>query len=157
MAVKWVVAAVLALSLFGVRGAAATAPCFTTDGAPQIVAALDKWAAVSGVRNCGVSASPDVYLLRERPAWALNGYPGSTLGGAVFLERDQLGNEALALHEVGHALGLPHSASRLAAMSSIPAGVFLYPQPDDIAAITALYGARTAPLRYGVRVGVGRD
>jgi hypothetical protein len=50
--------------------------------------------------------------------------------------------EGITLHELGHALGLGHTATSGAVMASVFTGT-LDPQPDDIAGMASLYGTGT--------------
>lgn len=53
--------------------------------------------------------------------------------------------EAVIMHELGHALGLAHSADRAALMYPYYHGPLRLPAADDIAGSVALYGARSGP------------
>ena len=52
--------------------------------------------------------------------------------------------QTVALHELGHALGLDHSSDGTAAMAAIYNGIKPAPTTDDIQGIQSIYGARTA-------------
>ncbi|XP_019539904.3 matrix metalloproteinase-19-like [Aedes albopictus] len=51
-----------------------------------------------------------------------------------------------AVHEIGHSLGLLHSASRSSIMygAQVSSNLVLEPQPEDVEAIQAIYGVRSA-------------
>jgi predicted Zn-dependent protease len=55
-------------------------------------------------------------------------------GGRDLTDREV---EAAAAHAMGHALGLPHSASPADVM--FPGNTATAPSPDDLAALAALY------------------
>ncbi|EAT46123.1 AAEL002661-PA, partial [Aedes aegypti] len=52
-----------------------------------------------------------------------------------------------AVHEIGHSLGLLHSASRSSIMygAQLSSNLLVEPQPEDIEAIQAIYGVRSGP------------
>jgi len=58
--------------------------------------------------------------------------------------------QTVALHEIGHALGLLHSTLRTADMYPIYAGAFSELTTDDISGIRAIYGARQPDAREGL-------
>lgn len=66
----------------------------------------------------------------------------NSLFGATF-RNDPTFLTGLALHEIGHTLGLAHSNARPSVMSEF-GQLFPVLQPDDIAGIQFIYGARTA-------------
>ncbi|WP_426337421.1 matrixin family metalloprotease [Pseudoduganella sp. R-31] len=77
----------------------------------------------------------------EAEAWALG-----ALSGMIDLE-------TVALHEIGHLLGLDHSADPSSVMAPSYPGVSLRTlQPDDVAGIEALYGKRGPAMRVRAHV-----
>ena len=66
--------------------------------------------------------------------------------GAAFKYNSTIGYDiyTVAVHEIGHALGLAHSLDSLANMYYSYQGKTLGLAPDDVNGIQALYGARTA-------------
>lgn len=146
--------------------------CLTHDGNPDIVAALAKWAAVSGVRDCGFSNKPELYVVPltvEREAWLSERFAAAaaftiidrpdTITRCEIVVRPEVGHdEWYWLHEVGHCLGMDHTDVSPAVMNPAQAtgGKARQPQPDDIAAIRSLFGPPLAG-RVAWVTGVGRD
>ena len=66
---------------------------------------------------------------------------GNVLGSAAF------DMERVAVHEIGHALGLDHSTTQNAVMwpFTSPNDVFVRLHPDDVAGINSLYASVTVP------------
>lgn len=139
--------------------------CLTADDA-RVVEALGIWASVADVQSCGLVAhdKADIRISGSLPAG------GKDVGGAgcytadgtrtgaithcdIFLRADVANFPATILHEVGHALGLDHSAS--------PEDV-MYPDgyswrqptlaPGDVSAAGAIWGPARHPYRYMVSV-----
>ncbi len=140
--------------------------CLTTDGNPEVVAALAAWAAVSAVTDCGASEAPDIRLgepsALQLSLWQPLGQLGvAECSGAGGILRQctillAVHSPAVMLHEVGHALGLGHSADPDAIMFPVVSGTGRI-SPDDIAALQQLYGPRSAPFAYRLAVSVAVD
>lgn len=119
-------------------------------GSPVLQAAVQEWASVSGLTDGGCSATPDITLTILPDAllpYPLAGYGGA--GGVWLAERTQ-NHYGVMLHEVGHALGLGHSAESLTAEYRFRSAAMFFLccnpiAPDDIAGIQALYGAEPTP------------
>lgn len=115
-------------------------------GNAVLAAAVRAWANESGLVDGGCSSTPDISLQILEPWPYTDGTAGyaSWQGTNTVLQHCTitvpLRNQAhtgVILHEVGHCLGLNHSADRNATMypyCCAPIG------PDDIAGIQALYG-----------------
>ena len=75
-------------------------------------------------------------------------YLAGTLAGDILLNDSIIGQAdqntlyAIMLHEVGHALGLPESASPDSARATNPTSIVDHLSPEDITAIQNLYGQR---------------
>ena len=154
-----ILAAVLAIvGLVGFTGASAeTIPprwdhsCLTWDrDSPLLGAALDQYAAVSGIRDCGPAprGQADIRMGSTTliyptignfeaftdPAQATIYHAEINIAPA---ERDNL---KVYLHEVGHALGLSHSKEGPAIMQeSINPFIDAHLQPADIAAVRSVW------------------
>lgn len=173
MAVRLAVVALVAFGALGWGVASATPlthTCLTHDGNPDVVAALAKWSAVAGVRDCGYSSKPDLYVVplnefREKwleahfaaaVAWQVGGPEG--ISGCEIWHRPEIEHdEWYWLHEVGHCLGLEHSDVPGAVMNPLQS-MFAQPhvpQPDDVVKLQRLYGGR-AMLRQAW-LGVARE
>lgn len=112
-------------------------------GSPELATAVRMWASVSAIDDGGCSDNPDILLVIPETweasplVWGMAspGRPQAT----VWVRADQEHNLGIYVHEVGHALGLGHSADKNAAMNEWccnPIG------SDDVAGIRALYGER---------------
>ncbi len=129
-------------------GAAKT--CFTHDQA--LTDALDTWAAVSGVRDCGIGGD-----IRLRIVPSAHFLGSGTIAGAedyhaycdVVVSAEYATDRAVLAHEVGHCLGLEHNAAGIMhdPASTTTASV------ADRAAIQALYGPLPMRVRVGIAVG----
>lgn len=166
------VPAVLSAQAFSINPTRWDHSCFTHAADPRLTTALAQWAAVSGVTDCGLSLDPDVKL-QVVPDGS---FPGSQVGAAecsarpvpngdnwdylytvctIKLTKAYSERPAVILHEMGHVLGLGHSQDKTAVMfESTSANSPTTPQPDDIAAIRALYGPKRTPssLQYQLLV-----
>lgn len=144
--------------------------CFTHEASLQLTEALASWAAVSGITDCGVTASPDIRLVPSGPvlsgdfagtaARLTTTGPGQrvVLYCEIRIRGDQLSNRFVWAHEVGHCLGLAHSTVRGSLMwpnddylvgttvQQVNPGV---PMPDDVAGIRSLYGPQRAAAPAG--------
>lgn len=132
--------------------------CFTHTQDQALSDALAVWSQVSAVRDCGVSARPDIRLLPQTSYLA-----GDLLGAAaryntaqgtiayceLRIRGDQLTNKFVWVHEVGHCLGLNHSTVKGSVMwptddykpvaegfVQVNSGVLT---ADDVAAVQSLY------------------
>jgi Matrixin/PEP-CTERM motif len=97
-----------------------------------------------------IGASPRFVIPSTVFAFSIDGPSGAAPAGAgadiffnssfgLWPEDDLL---AIALHEIGHSIGLGHSQVRSSIM--YPGGIDAIPlQPDDIAGVQVLYGVRT--------------
>ena len=74
---------------------------------------------------------------------------GLTGNGRVLLA---VSNAAVVMHEIGHALGLPHSADPDAIMFGYPADIFAFLNQSDVDAVRALYGLSPKTLAMNCRV-----
>lgn len=149
---KWLLLLLVPVAALWAAPVRAEAKCFTTDGTPALANALDEWAAVANIRNCGASASPSIRMVPPLAAASASSAFPVPGGCAIALLP---GAEELLVHEVGHCLGLDHNDDRTSVMSRIPAGRYVSPQAPDIVAIQLLYGP---PVRtYRLAVAVGRD
>jgi hypothetical protein len=97
------------------------------------------------IRIAGIDSDPGVLGLSFLPP-VLN---GGTLAGDIILNADILWNvnsdydlRSVALHEVGHSLGLAHSTASQTVMSYAYAGVQQSLKTDDINGIRSIYGPR---------------
>lgn len=98
--------------------------------------------------------TPEVYgfsvLVPNAPPYGEGGdiFFNSRLG--LWSEEDLL---PLAMHEIGHSLGLAHSDIIASIMSQFDTGLKAL-QADDIAAIQAMYGARVATVPEPASIGL---
>ncbi len=87
----------------------------------------------------GVTAAGDLHF-DEDEAWILSLLPeGSPTGGSIDWE-------TVVLHEMGHALGLDHSADTGSVMYAYYGSVHRVLSADDIAGIQAIYGVPQGPV-----------
>ncbi|KAI3700806.1 hypothetical protein L2E82_45444 [Cichorium intybus] len=139
-------------------------PTFPTRFIAPVDQAFGKWAAVSGYFTFSKAASyqgADLKISFERvdhgDGGAFNGSGGvlahafSPQDGRLHFDADEnwsigampgfFDMESVAIHEIGHLLGLGHSQDRSAIMfSSISSGVTKGLAADDIQGLRALYG-----------------
>ena len=127
-----------------------------------VLQAFKSWEMLSNIRFQNVPDNPNVDI---RLGWASIDGEGGSLGEAILpfsgpleniiirFDQDEnwagstelVGNElnfrSLAAHEIGHSLGIGHSADNTALMFDFyNAGIFT-PQVDDALAIQAIYGS----------------
>ena len=142
---------------------------FTTDlSQAQVTAAMDnaarQWSSVSGISILRTDCSTADIVIDFAAGAHGDGYPfdGSGVGGRNVLahafappdgrvhfdEADTWSDngtgfdlETVAVHELGHALGLDHSTDRNAVMFASYGGIRRTLDQDDIDGIEALYGA----------------
>lgn len=115
-------------------------------GSPELQQAVQSWAAVSALTDGGCSANPDITLvIVPNGEWQFGNAAGVANGGHVWLKADYQHHLGVMTHEVGHALGIGHSAETFTAPYELrSAAMFSYCcnplNADDIAGIVALYG-----------------
>lgn len=97
------------------------------------------------IRFFGTSWSPGTLGVSNLPP----PFNGGTAAGDIILNTDQawaIGQtydvETVAIHEIGHALGLDHSAYSDAVMYAYYNGTKQFPTADDVGGIRSIYGAR---------------
>lgn len=113
--------------------------------------AVRAWAAVSGLRDGGCSDTPDIKLVIVDP-WddlpsvlgkaGYYGAAGIIWQSVIFLRVDTQHHLGVMVHELGHGLGLMHSADPNAAMWPYCCNPI---SASDIAGIQALYGPEPTP------------
>lgn len=133
----------------------------TYDANPKVGEALRIWGAVADIKDGGIvstdQADIHVYVDPEIKAPVL-GYAGCGGDKCVLgLRADAWDSLGVITHEVGHDLGLGHSADKNAMMYPYCCGAGL--NADDIAGIVSLYGpAKKEPTIYRLRgIFVSRD
>lgn len=129
-----------------------------------IVRAFEAWEAVANIDFVQVSDAPNVHIRvgnldidgRPQPGesstlgQAVTWYVGETYRAAqVFFDVDAYDQDwfyQVAVHEIGHAIGLDHSlyASSIMYAQTNAQNVTGALTPDDIAGVVAIYGAKTA-------------
>lgn len=125
-------------------------PCITHNDA-RIAEALALWSEHTAIQNCGFSASPMIGIRIGDP-WLWD--PSIGLADWSDWDSDGFTDECIVtlppwhqtfiviLHEVGHCLGLGHSAFDDAVMWAECCNAI---GSDDIEGIAALYGPQLAP------------
>ena len=113
--------------------------------------AVRAWAAVSALRDGGCSDAPDIKLVIVDP-WddlpsvlgkaGYYGAAGIIWQSVIFLRVDTQHHLGVMVHELGHGLGLMHSADPNAAMWPYCCNPI---SASDIAGIQALYGPEPTP------------
>ena len=131
----------------------------------EIASAFASWSAIADIQFSQVADASDVDI---RLGWLTIDGAGGSLGQAIVPSSGALSNVLIMLdvdedwhtgddnppddkvdfsgvvtHEIGHAIGLDHSADTAALMSTTYSSAVLTPQADDIAGIQAIYGAAT--------------
>lgn len=151
------------------RFANTTSDLSTTSQQNAIKAALFRWSAVTNLSFTEVTSGGDIvfgfYTGSHGCSNAFDGsggvlahayYPSG--GGDVHFDDAESWStssssgihlETVALHELGHSLGLGHSSYDWAVMYASYGGVDVYPSSDDHAGIWSLYSAYSSPSGCG--------
>jgi hypothetical protein len=118
---------------------------------PTVNAAFALWTNVSGLRDGGCGADITVTYVPDIPGaaiglagWSTDG-SGAIQSASIVIEEQYALNKLVAGHEIGHTLGLSHSADPQALMYFALGGQLGLNQ-DDIAGIQALYGLPSGPI-----------
>lgn len=118
----------------------------THDANPQLARAIQLWAEVSAITDGGVSTHPDIDSSITKLPSNIGGYAywnndnGFVTACSITVSDLYPTDMTVWVHEVGHCLGLDHSLDPHAIMY-YNGGDRIGIQPDDVAAIRALYGA----------------
>lgn len=139
--------------------------CLTTDGSPILVQELDAWAAVSGVKNCGVDhVHPDIVLSLPSEvmaqSWANTDEIGTTLSYpkkdnpefldfcAIVIKKEFIDNPHTIGHEMGHCFGLGHSTDMMALMYANQWNTSGLPNADDAAGARIIFPLSPLPMKF---------